>query len=142
MGDARPRSAACRTPRVLPLLALLVGWSLGDTPGSAGDDGDAGPSVRLIRPSNVDFVEAVRGGELASDVVFDIQGFVVPRNGYLEVNFGEDFDAILCPKSVGSVEECPSGEEELQGVVRISLFGLSLGEQEVGALPQILNHEP
>ncbi|KAJ1488891.1 hypothetical protein T484DRAFT_1781921 [Baffinella frigidus] len=131
MGDARPRSAACKTPRFLPLLALLVGWTLGDAPRAAGGGGEAGPSVRLIRPSDLDFVEALRGGELASDVVFDIQGFVVPRDGYLEVRFGDDYNAILCPKSVGSVAECPSGEEELKGVVRVSLYGMSLGEQEI-----------
>jgi hypothetical protein len=120
-----------RAPTGILLLTLLVCVSWGGSPGaSTSGSTDRGPTLRLLRPSAEDFVEVIQGGDQASDVVVDIAAFSVPRDGYILLSFG-DWQTILCPQSVASVDECSTDGEQLNGTQRLSLHGTEIGDQEV-----------
>ena len=116
----------------LALLALLLPSRAGSLPG----DGEDATLVRFVRPSARDFVEVVRGGEGASEVLLALRDdFAVPADGYLAVTgfaAGEEDPTVLCPNSVRSLDDCErDAAKQLEGTFRLTLFGVELGPQEV-----------
>jgi hypothetical protein len=94
-------------------------------------DGSA-PLLRIVRPSARDFVEVVRGGEMASEMLVALRDdFAVPSNGYLVVRgWSSDEPTILCPNSVELLVDCErDAEKQLTGTFRLTLFGVELGPQ-------------
>jgi hypothetical protein len=87
-------------------------------------------SISILRPSESDFVEVIRGGDLATDVVIRIQGFKVPESGYLTVQIA-DRPVIMCPRISENISECPNGDENLPETVRLTFFNIELGPQEI-----------
>jgi hypothetical protein len=116
---------------LLPL--LLPSRAGGETENST--DGDA-PLVRFVRPSARDFVEVVRGGEAATEVLLALRDdFAVPAQGYLMIAgfaAGDEDPTVLCPNSVRSFDDCErDAAKQLEGTFRLTLFGVDLGPQEV-----------
>jgi hypothetical protein len=92
------------------------------------------PLVRVLRPSERDFVEVVRGGEMATELVLWLrEDFAVPKDGYLVIKgfSGDDEEPIiLCPNSVRSLEDCErDAESGFSGTFRLTFFGVELGPQ-------------
>ncbi len=87
-------------------------------------------SIQLVRPSDFDFVEVIRGGELATDLVIQLKHIKVPEEGYMILNVG-DQSIIMCPRSADHVSECPNGDENLPTSVILSFFGVELGPQRI-----------
>ena len=110
------------------LLLLLAGLP----PGSGSTD----KVVKLLRPAAGDFVEVLRGGEAAMEMMISLRDdFAVPRHGYLVVKgftAGDEEPAILCPNSVQVLEACErDAAKQLEGTFRLTLFGVELGPQRV-----------
>ena len=111
------------------LLLLMAGLP----PGSGSTDEAV---VKLLRPAAGDFVEVLRGGEAAMEMMISLRGdFAVPRHGYLVVKgfaAGDEEPAILCPNSVQVLEACErDAVKQLEGTFRLTLFGVELGPQRV-----------
>eukprot|EP00961_Rhodomonas_salina_P121721 1639082-Rhodomonas_salina.2 len=115
-------------PSVAIWITLLVCTSF-SSHASAQDEVSARDGVFLTHPSKFDFVEVVRGGELASEINIKFEdGFRVPADGYLVLKFGGD-DTILCPDSVNSVEDCDVNGREMPDHLRLTVFNIDLGPQ-------------
>jgi len=93
--------------------------------------------LRIVRPSARDFVEIVRGGEAATELLVALRdGFAVPSDGYLVLRgffASDDAPTIMCPHSVAAVDDCERGASgrQLTGMLRLTLFGVELGPQDV-----------
>ena len=87
-------------------------------------------SVKLLRPSSSDFVEVIRGGDLATDIIVQLQDFKVPESGYLVLTIG-DQSIIMCPNAADNVSGCPNGAESIPDVVRFTFFNVELGPQTI-----------
>jgi hypothetical protein len=118
----------------LALHPLLLPSRAGGEPENS-TDGDE-PLIRFVRPSARDFVEVVRGGEAATEVLLALRDdFAVPAQGYLVIAgfaAGDEDPTVLCPNSVRSLDDCErDAAKQLEGTFRLTLFGVDLGPQEV-----------
>eukprot|EP00291_Cryptomonas_curvata_P017433 CAMPEP_0172165504 /NCGR_PEP_ID=MMETSP1050-20130122/8450_1 /TAXON_ID=233186 /ORGANISM="Cryptomonas curvata, Strain CCAP979/52" /LENGTH=192 /DNA_ID=CAMNT_0012835985 /DNA_START=159 /DNA_END=734 /DNA_ORIENTATION=- len=96
---------------------------------NAAHESVANPSV-LIRPSDSDFVEVIRGGDLATDIIVQLKNIKVPEEGYIVLNVG-DQSIIMCPRSAESIIDCPNGDENLPNSSVFTFFGVELGQQRI-----------
>jgi hypothetical protein len=95
----------------------------------------------LLRPSDSDFVEVIRGGDLATDIVIHLKNIKVPEEGYILLNVG-DQTTIMCPKSAEKISDCPNGDENLPNGSIFSFFGVELGPQRICVDLFGWDHEP
>jgi hypothetical protein len=84
----------------------------------------------LLRPSDSDFVEVIRGGDLATDIIVQLKHIKVPEEGYIVLNVG-DQSIIMCPRSAESIIDCPNGGEILPNSSVFTFFGVELGQQRI-----------
>lgn len=115
--------------RIWAVLLMCANFS---APNLAEESVSVRSGVVFTRPSQEDFVEVVRGGELAADVHIKFDGFSVPNDGYLVLKFGGQ-DTVLCPNAVDSVENCDADGEALPDHQRLTVFNIELGAQELCA---------
>lgn len=86
-------------------------------------------SLQMIRPSTADFVEVIRGGELAADIIISTN-LKVPESGYLVLTIGEN-PIIMCPRASDNISDCPNAEENLPDVIRFTFFNIELDPQKI-----------
>jgi hypothetical protein len=87
-------------------------------------------SVQIVRPSDSDFVEVIRGGALATDLVIQLKHVKVPEEGYIVLTVGGQ-SIIMCPQSADNISDCPNGDNNLPNNSVMTFLGVELGPQRI-----------